>query len=296
MSNTVTERLKADAQTVESALRGIYPDRSEEMFSDLFEAEKYSLLSVSKRIRPSLVIECCRALGGDEQAALPFACAVEMIHSYSLIHDDLPCMDNAELRRGKPSNHKKFGQATALLAGDGLLTDAFAVAAGNKFVSAEARAKAAVILSEAAGSFGMVSGQNADLFGEKHTLTREQLTELYARKTGRLLRVSCTLGALAAGYMPDSELSKAVDRYASGVGLAFQIIDDVLDATVTPEQMGKDTGHDGAKTTFLSFMSLDEAVEYAGTLSESACRSIDMSGIDGEFLCRLAKWLIKRDH
>ena len=264
--------IRAAVDAVETELGRIYPEKPEGSAAELYNSIKYSLLSGGKRIRATLVIETCRMLGGKIEAALPFACAVEMIHTYSLIHDDLPCMDDDDMRRGKPTNHKVFGEAIATLAGDGLLTDAFSVCAMNPYVSGDCAATAVALLSGAAGSFGMVKGQMADLYGESHSLTLNELVELHMGKTGAMICVSVQLGCLAAGYAPNSEVTERLTKFAQNIGLVFQIIDDILDVTSTSEELGKNIGSDkdSNKTTFMSFFTPEEAKKYADTLTEEA--------------------------
>ncbi len=275
-------------------LEKIYPEK-EGIASVLYDAERYSLLSGGKRVRAALVIECCRLLDGKLEAALPFACAIEMIHTYSLIHDDLPCMDNDDLRRGKPTNHKVFGEAYATLAGDGLLTDAFAVCAMNPHVTGDCAAAAVAILSGAAGSYGMIKGQVIDIYGESHRLTENELVELHMGKTGAMICASAQLGALAAGYAPNSEMTERLTSFAQKIGLVFQIIDDILDVTSSDEVLGKSIGSDkdNNKTTFMSFFSIDEARAYAEKLTDDAMAEIEE--IEGsERLLSLAKFLCNR--
>ena len=263
--------LAEDAALVESLLYTLYGEGGR-CDGVLDQSCRYSLLAGGKRVRPALTIEFCRLYGGDVQAALPFAAAVEMIHTFSLIHDDLPCMDDDDLRRGLPTNHKTFGEAYALLAGDGLALDAFGLVASNQLVSAEARAQAVLLLSRAAGTAGMVRGQVMDMFGEENALTYEELLALHSHKTGALIRVSAQLGMLAAGYHPHSFEMKAAEGYAERIGLAFQVIDDVLDATATAALLGKSVGGDADhnKNTFLTFSSPAEAKAYAHRLTEEA--------------------------
>ena len=261
----------------------------------LDEACRYSLMAGGKRVRPALTLEFCRLFGGDPQNALPFGAAVEMIHTFSLIHDDLPCMDDDDLRRGRPTNHKVFGEAYALLAGDGMALDAFGMAASNTAVSAEARAQAVLLLSQAAGCGGMVRGQIVDMFGEGNTLTYEELLFLHAHKTGALIRVSAQLGVLAAGYGVDSPEMEAAVGYAERIGLAFQVIDDILDVTSTPEAMGKSVGGDADhhKNTFLSFKTIPEAQAFAEALTEEAVAMVaPFAG--SERLIALARYLAVR--
>ena len=275
-------------------LEKIYPE-TEGIASVLYEAERYSLLSGGKRVRAALVLESCRLLGGKTEAAIPFACAVEMVHTYSLIHDDLPCMDNDDLRRGKPTNHKVYGEAYATLAGDGLLTDAFAVCAMNPHVTGDCAAAAVALLSGAAGSYGMIKGQVMDIYGESHSLREKELVELHMGKTGAMICVSAQLGALAAGYAPNSEMTEKLTSFAQKIGLVFQIVDDILDVTSTNEELGKTIGSDKDKnkTTFMSFFTVEEARAYAERLTADAIAEIE--DIEGaERLISLAKFLCDR--
>ena len=279
---------------VERELERIYPE-GEGTSASLYEAIRYSLLSGGKRIRATLVLETCRMLGGQTEAALPFACAVEMVHTYSLIHDDLPCMDDDDMRRGRLTNHKVYGEATAILAGDGLLTDAFSVSAMNPYVSGDCAATAVAILSGAAGSFGMVKGQAIDLYGESHALTEGELVELHMGKTGAMICASVQLGCLAAGYMPNDEITEKLTLFARNIGLVFQIVDDILDVTSTSEVLGKTVGSDkdNNKTTFMSFFTPESAKEYAERLTEEAIGLVE--GIEGsERIVDLALYLCDR--
>ena len=281
-------------KAVTPELEKIYPE-AEGIAAVLYEAERYSLLSGGKRVRAALVLECCRLLGGKIEAALPFACAVEMVHTYSLIHDDLPCMDNDDLRRGKPTNHKVYGEAYATLAGDGLLTDAFALCAMNPHVTGDCAAAAVALLSGAAGSYGMIKGQVMDIYGESHSLSEKELVELHMGKTGAMICVSAQLGALAAGYAPNSEMTEKLTAFAQMIGLAFQVVDDILDVTSTNEELGKSIGSDKEKnkTTFMSFFSVDQAKAYAKRLTDDAIAEIE--GIEGsQRLVSLAHFLCDR--
>jgi len=257
-----------DTVMVEDALRKYYVD--EPGVRRLLEAEQYSLFAGGKRIRPMLTLEFCRLFGGDEAAALPFACAVEMIHTYSLIHDDLPCMDDDDLRRGKPTNHKAFGEATAVLAGDSLLTGAFEAAASNTEVGAEISAMAVAYLANCAGRYGMVGGQIMDLEGEEKQLSLDELIRLHSMKTGALIGASAVLGALAAGVSFQDPCMQDVVTYSENIGLAFQIVDDILDAIGDADSLGKNVGVDSKhqKNTFLSFYSVEEAQFYAHLLTQ----------------------------
>ena len=292
----LTQRINENSQLVEEALEKCVGE-SDADYGVIFDAQRYSLLGGGKRIRPFLTNECCRMLGGSVDRSLPLACAVEMIHTYSLIHDDLPCMDDDDMRRGKPSNHKRFGYANALLAGDALLTGAFRVISEADGLDGETKAMAVSVLATAAGDCGMIGGQIIDLEGETKRLDFDTLLRLHAHKTGALIRASVQLGCLAAGYGPESEKTKSLTEYAENIGLAFQVVDDILDATATAEQLGKSVGSDAQsnKTTFLSFYSVNEAKEYACNLTEKAITAI--SGLEGsEVLTDLACYLLDREN
>ena len=294
--NELKTRLSQNAERTERALEKLSL-RTDGDLQILFDAESYSLLDGGKRIRPFLVHEFCLALGGDLAVATPFACAIEMIHTYSLIHDDLPCMDNDELRRGKPTNHKKFGYANALLAGDALLTRAFLIASSNENADERQRAEAVRLVAEAAGDCGMIGGQIMDLEGETKRHSLEKLLRLHGMKTGALIECSALLGCLAAGYLPDSEEARAASTYAKNIGLAFQIIDDILDAPATEEELGKSVGSDAErnKTTFLTYFDVAEARKYAETLTDQAIEAI-AHWEHGEILRQLARYLLERTY
>ena len=260
----------------------------------LFDAMRYSLLAGGKRIRPVLTLEFCRICGGDWQSAVPYACALEMIHTYSLIHDDLPCMDNDDLRRGKPSCHKAFGEATAMLAGDVLLTEAFEVIA-NVAAPAIVNVRAAKALGAGAGSRGMVYGQELDLKYEALAATEEQLRLIHRNKTGALINAAVQMGAAAA--QANETQCKELEAYAFGIGLVFQIVDDVLDVTGSQEQLGKPIGSDSenGKTTFVTLYGTDGAMELAQKLNDQTCASLRAEfGEKSAFLEQLAKELLVR--
>lgn len=270
--------------------------KSDPDFAPVLDAVRYSLLAPrAKRIRPTLVLEFCRLLGGCDKAALPFAAAMEMVHTYSLIHDDLPCMDNDDLRRGRPTCHKAFDEATALLAGDALLTYAFSVLGQNEFVSDRAVREAVCCLAEAAGAFGMIGGQIIDLSGENKRLEEPLLCKLHENKTGALIKASAILGCLAAGLDREDPRTKAAKEYAKGIGLAFQIVDDVLDVTADTDTAGKSVGSDVAqnKTTFISYYTPREALAYAQRVTDKAKQSLE--GLVGNgALLELADYLVNR--
>ncbi len=283
-----------DATLTEAALRQYYTEDAD--LESLLRAEQYSLFAGGKRIRPLLTLGFCRLFGGEDEAALPFACAVEMIHTYSLIHDDLPCMDDDDLRRGKPTNHKVFGEATALLAGDALLTGAFEAAASNTVAGPEISAKAVAYLASCAGRYGMIGGQIMDLEGEKRKLSLDELLKLHSMKTGALISAASVLGALAAGVSFTDRAMEDVVTYAENIGLAFQIVDDVLDRTGDVATLGKNTGVDEErqKNTFLSFYSVKEAEFYASQLTQRAIDAIRKYP-DSDPLRSLAEWLVTRN-
>lgn len=281
--------LEQTASALEKICGRFLPEESE-----VCRAARYSLLGGGKRIRAVLVLSVCEMLGGNMAAAEQFAAAVEMLHCYSLIHDDLPCMDNDDLRRGRPSCHKAFGEATAMLAGDVLLTEAFETIA-NAPASAQACVRAAKALGAGAGSRGMVYGQELDLKYESLAATEEQLRLIHRNKTGALINAAVQMGAAAAEA--DEEKCKALEAYAYGIGLVFQIVDDVLDVTSTPEQLGKPIGSDSenGKTTFATLYGVQGAMELAGQLNAKTCA--ELRGRFGEkaaFLEQLAQRLLTR--
>ena len=259
-------------------------------------AMKYSLGIGGKRIRPVLVLEFCRICGGDIQKALPFAAAIEMIHTYSLIHDDLPCMDDDDMRRGMPSCHKKFGEEYALLAGDGLLTRAFGIIAESEIAkeSPAIAIKAVAELSALAGANGMIGGQVVDLRNEDKPCGLDVLQTMDSLKTGALIKCSAVLGVLAANGTSD-ELSSAI-TFAENLGHAFQIIDDILDVIGDEKELGKPIGSDAVsnKSTYVSILGIDKSKEYADELTKKAMDSLNIFGDEGEFLKNLALSLISR--
>ena len=263
------------------------------------EAMAYACAGGGKRIRPVLVMECCRLCGGDPTAAIPFAAAMEMIHSYSLVHDDLPCMDNSLLRRGKPSTHAVYGETMALLAGDGLLNLAFetALRAENRADLTSTDVLAAVsTLADAAGIDGMVGGQVIDLESEGKTIDLQVLEALQRGKTAALLTAACVMGAQLAGA--SKEQQQAVRVFGENIGLSFQIVDDILDVTATAEQLGKPVGSDAEneKVTYVSLLGLDAARDLARQRTHTAVAALDIFGEQAESLRRLAQALLTRDH
>lgn len=259
------------------------------------DAMRYSIQNGGKRIRPMLTLEFCRVCGGDPLTALPFACAVEMIHTYSLIHDDLPCMDDDDLRRGKPSCHKKFGESYALLAGDGLLTLAFETLTKANAVSPQNIVRAVRVLSDFAGVNGMIGGQVIDLLAEEKQADYETLQRIDSLKTGALIKSAVLLGCIAADVQEEAVLS-AAETYAENIGFAFQVVDDILDVTSDTDTLGKPVGSDAknAKSTFVSLLGLEACKSLANRLTENAVQALDAFPRDTEFLKELANQLAVR--
>ena len=243
------------------------------------QAMRYSVENGGKRIRPALLLEFCRVCGGDYKKAVPFACALEMIHTYSLIHDDLPCMDNDDFRRGKPSCHIAFGEEYALLAGDALLTLAFETAMKSN-LSAEITVKAAKELAKAAGVMGMVGGQVLDLQPEGKKVGVSDLQKTDELKTGELIRAACVLGCVCAGA--DDKKIAAAEKYAHDIGIAFQIVDDILDVTSDEETLGKPIGSDeeNQKSTYVSLLGIEKSRKTAEELTLNAQKALD--AFDGD--------------
>ncbi len=267
-------------------------------FDVVHEAMKYSLSIGGKRIRPVLALEFCRVCGGDINDALPLAAAIEMIHTYSLIHDDLPCMDDDDMRRGKPSCHKVFGEEYALLAGDGLLTEAFAVIANSPFAkkNPEGAIKAVSLLSGLAGVNGMIGGQVIDLKSEDSKASLETLKMMDKFKTGALIKCACLLGVVAAEG--DEEKISSAISFAENLGLAFQIVDDILDVIGSEETLGKPIGSDAesGKSTYVTALGLEKCQSEAKRLTKEAVSALEIFGAEGEFLKNLAYMLIERQN
>ncbi|MHC4876227.1 MAG: polyprenyl synthetase family protein [Planctomycetota bacterium] len=265
----------------------------------LEEAMRYSVEAGGKRLRPVLVLMACEACGGSVDAAVPAAVAIELIHTYSLIHDDLPAMDDDDLRRGRPTNHKQFDEATAILAGDGLLTLAFEILARN-IQPPDVSVSCVVDLASAAGVEGMVGGQMADLQAEaglgQDADGLSTLEGIHLRKTGRLLRSSLTMGARIA--CADAETVDLLDHFGKCVGLAFQIADDLLDVTGDAARMGKGLRKDAehGKLTYPGLLGIDESRRRAESLIDEACRSIAPLGDRGHRLEAVARFVLERDH
>ena len=288
------KQMQQDLLLVEDWLKNCFAGRTP--YGNIYEAMNYSLLAGGKRIRPVLTLETCRMCGGNVQQALPFACAVEMVHTYSLIHDDLPCMDDDDLRRGRPTNHKVYGEATAVLAGDALLTAAFEMMTEHSDGLDARRVLAAVdCLSHAAGAAGMVGGQVLDMAGEGRPQSVSELELTQSLKTGALISAAAELGCIVAGGTPDQRV--AVREYAQCVGRAFQVRDDMLDVTSTDEVLGKPIGSDAenGKTTFVTALGLEGC---AGLVEQLTRQAVDaLKGFEAnDFHIWLANLLAGRDH
>ena len=289
---SIETKLKEAAEKTEAALGQYFKDG---WGGDtvLAEAMQYSLLGGGKRIRAFLVLEFCRLFGGTEKAAMPYACALEMVHAYSLIHDDLPCMDDDDLRRGKPSCHKQFDEAIALLAGDTLLTMAFEVAAANPNVSPKSVQLAVQTLAKEAGALGMAGGQTLDLANT--VAGYKALRKIHMMKTSALIKAACTLGYYAACDKPVQSDLDNIRLYAEAIGLAFQIHDDILDVKSDTATLGKRVGSDAKnqKKTVLAFLSMAEAEEEEALLTLLAVEAVS-EYIGSDTLCKLAIWLLSR--
>ncbi|MEO7391078.1 MAG: polyprenyl synthetase family protein [Ramlibacter sp.] len=263
----------------------------------LGDAMRYAVLDGGKRLRPLLVLAACESVAGNPDAGLRAACAVELIHAYSLVHDDMPCMDNDVLRRGKPTVHVKFGQAQALLAGDALQALAFELLTpeGHE-VSAPVQAALCRLLARSAGHAGMAGGQAIDLASVGHALAESELREMHRRKTGALLQGSVMMGA-ACGHA-DAKALAALEAYGAAVGLAFQVLDDILDVTADSAVLGKTSGKDAvqAKPTYVSLLGLERSAAFAQELLGAALRALDESGLpDTQALGALAKMVVNRE-
>lgn len=269
-----SERFAQYRDYIEKYLADYYSRFDSEPQKQLFEAIRYSLLSGGKRLRPMFTFEFCRLCGGDWKAAAPFAGAIEMIHTYSLIHDDLPCMDNDDYRRGRLTNHKVYGEALAVLAGDALLTDAFALASTAKLPKPEDMALAIGVLSENAGSLGMVGGQVLDMMSQTRECDQQEVLDIQSRKTGALINAACVLGAIAAGA--GEAQKQAAAGFAGCLGLAFQIRDDMLDVIGDAGELGKATGHDTDKNTFVRLYGLEKCEELVQKYTDAAIRQLEI--------------------
>ena len=285
-------KLMSLAAEVEAALDGYLPQK-ENPQADIYRAMRYSLLGGGKRIRGVLTLVCSELCGGKKEKAMPFAAAIEMVHAYSLIHDDLPAMDNDDMRRGKPSNHIAFGEAMAILAGDGLLGEAMNIILKNSDNSPEVW-KAMKVLANAYGPEGMLGGQVVDMQSENKEISYDMLLYLQQHKTGALIKAACLMGGIVGGA--DQEMLKKLETYAEKIGLAFQIKDDILDVESTDEELGKNTGSDTeqGKSTFVSLCGLDDAKETVLGLSQEAAGLFPGNSESEIFLKETAQYLAIR--
>lgn len=287
--------LQARSKTVDAALDHFLP-KAKARPATIHKAMRYSLFAGGKRMRPALLLAAVEACGGSESDALPLACAVECIHTYSLIHDDLPAMDNDDFRRGKPTNHKVFGEGVAVLAGDALLTQAFEIAAQWKETSRYSIRDVVMEIAKASGSLQLIAGQVADLEGEGKDLTVAQLRYIHERKTSALLCASVRLGAMSANATPAQ--MKALGDFGYHVGLAFQVIDDILDVTQTSEQLGKTAGKDQAvgKATYPRIVGLEKSRAIAARLTTRAFDALKPFRGRAVALDALARYLLERQN
>ena len=281
---------------VEGELAGCFAEEGPQR--ELLEAMRYSLLAGGKRVRPVLALKFCEALCGEMEPALDYACGVEMLHTYSLIHDDLPCMDDDDLRRGKPTCHVKYGEWLALLAGDALQAAAFERLASSGRTSPAANGRACAVLARAAGASGMCGGQYLDLLDEGKRVDEEQITRIHRWKTSALLEGACLLGLTASPVEPTPDQWAAAERYARELGLAFQIRDDMLDVTSTAEELGKPIGSDAdnGKATFVSLYGLEKCAQLVEEHTRRAQESVAGAFRNTGFLCDLAQSLAERTH
>ncbi len=289
--------LKKMQQMVDESLEKYLP-RRDELPGSIHEAMRYSIFAGGKRVRPVLMLAACEAVDGDISKALPAACAMEMIHTYSLIHDDLPAMDNDDFRRGKPTSHKVFGEAIAILAGDALLTEAFKLLSNPEFtrgLSPDVLLRVIHEIAVCAGSRGMIGGQVVDMESEgKKDIDFATVQYIHTHKTGALIKASLKCGALIGGA--DGSRLNAVTRYGEAVGLAFQIADDILDIEGTTEQIGKDAGSDQTrgKATYPAVIGLAESKQRASELVETAVEALAGFGEKADPLRAIATYIVKR--
>ena len=285
----MNSELNRYAARIEAYLQECFTDDAPQ--KELFEAMRYSLLAGGKRLRPVLTQAFCALCGGDAEDALPFGAAIEMVHTYSLIHDDLPCMDNDDYRRGKLTNHRVYGEAKAVLAGDALLTAAFSQLAAAK-LPAERIVEAVRVLSLCAGELGMVGGQVLDMDAETRECTEQEVYDIQSRKTGALISAACQLGVIAAG---GSEAQRrAASAYADSLGLAFQIEDDILDVVGDAQKLGKAVGVDEKKNTFVRLYGVEKCREMIKDETDKAIAALSAFE-KPDFLTALARALVSRD-
>ena len=291
----LTKWLSDSAEKVNQALDFYLPPENQKP-TTLHKAMRYSVFAGGKRVRPAVLLAATEACEGDRESALPLACAIECIHTYSLIHDDLPAMDNDDFRRGKLTSHKAFGEGIAILAGDGLLTEAFAIASRWKATERYTHKEITAELAHHSGSLQMVGGQAIDLESEGKAISLEELKYIHERKTSALLCLSTRLGAMNANATP--EQLEALTTFGYKVGLAFQIIDDILDVPQSSEKLGKTAGKDAEvqKATYPALLGLEKSKTLASELTQDAFSILEIFGDKAAALRALAQYLLKRDH
>ncbi|EHJ37520.1 putative geranyltranstransferase [Clostridioides difficile 70-100-2010] len=289
--------LKEKASFVEKVLKEYMP-KEEGYQKTVIEAMNYSLSAGGKRLRPILTLEACKIVGGNEDEAIPFAIAIEMIHTYSLIHDDLPALDNDDLRRGRPTNHKVYGEAMGILAGDALLNYAFEVMLAGSInkENPEKYLKAINEIAKGAGIYGMIGGQVVDVESENKQIEKEKLDYIHMNKTAAMM-VGCMIAGATIGGA-NSEQMEEITKYAKNIGLSFQIVDDILDIVGDEAKLGKKVGSDieNHKSTYPSLLGLDKSKEIAHNLIDEAKKSIEKLSDDVDFLKGLAEYIIDREY
>ena len=285
--------LRERIEVIDTSLDAYLPVRDVPQ-SEIYEAMRYSLFAGGKRLRPILMWECARMLGGSWETVRPFACALEMIHTYSLIHDDLPAMDNDDLRRGLPTNHIKFGEAIAILAGDALLNKAFEIVSEYEHKDVSRAMRAISVLASSSGTEGMIGGQVVDLASEGKDISLSELQYIHLLKTGAIIRSACVIGGILAGA-DDDEL-RAIDEYAKNLGIAFQIRDDILDVTGSEEELGKPIGSDAekGKNTYVKLLGEWRSEELVNEFSYKAKAALSRFGDSADMLIKITDYLITR--
>lgn len=290
------KQLKQNIVEIENMLGNYIPEQTE-FPPVIFEAMRYSLFAGGKRLRPMMVLEACKAVGGNPKLAEPFACALEMIHTYSLIHDDLPAMDDDDLRRGKPTSHKKFGEAMAILAGDGLLHQAMEVMANACYENPCKQTTGAMLaVAKGAGLQGMLTGQVVDVYFEGTPLDEKKLEFIHLHKTAAMIKGALQAGACVGGA--DAQVVKQFGLAGDKIGVAFQILDDILDVTQTTEALGKPAHSDekNEKNTFVTMYGIEKSKEIAEKLTEEALEIWESMGERGAFLKALTQYLLQRTY
>lgn len=287
--------LKSYIELIENKLK-FYNPQYDNLQNNIYKSMNYSLEAGGKRLRPVLLLEFCRICGGSIEDALPFGCALEMIHTYSLIHDDLPAMDNDDLRRGKPTNHKVFGEAVAILAGDALLTKAFHIMASADMINKANQIKAIEYMSDAAGTDGMIGGQIVDIENENKPANIETLRYMHSLKTGALIKAACVIGGIVAGASDD--VLEILSEYAENLGIAFQIRDDILDVMGNEEELGKPVGSDAKsnKSTYVSILGINEAKRLCSDYTDRALECLSKLKVDTGFIEEFTRSLLTRNN